>query len=140
MRAAMPPGKCRAMMPPALPLGVTATAPCSSSDAFPPDSWTVHSHSEMPTCLAGRKGGACTPRLKPYAVSAHGTPPQPAPRPHCNATAMALFLPRLWCPINPPWPPGPAPLPRGGSSSVHPEPVTPHTTGGLEEGRHVPGQ
>lgn len=65
-------------------------------------------------------------------MAVHGTPPWPAPCLHCNATAMVLFLPCLWCPVNPPWPPGPAPLPRGGSSSMHQAPVTPHTAGELE--------
>lgn len=114
------PGKCRAMMPPALPLGVTATAPCSSSDAFPPDSWTVHSHSEMPTCLADRKGGRLHPKTQALrcVCPRHPTPASAPSTLQCHS--HGTISARLWCAINPPRPPGPAPLLRGGSSSVHP--------------------
>lgn len=121
-------------------LGVTATAlsPQMLSHLTPGQSSPTQKC--QPASLAGRGGGACTPRLRPHAVAVHGTPPWPAPRLHRNATGMALFLPGLWGPVNPPWPPSPAPLPRGGSGSMHPVPVTLHTAEGLERGRHIPGQ
>lgn len=121
-------------------LGVTATAliPQMLSHLTPGQSIPTQK-CQLPHWQEGG-GGACTPRLRPHAVAVHGTPPRPAPRLYRNATAIVLFLPGLWGPINPPWPLGPAPLPRGGSGSMYPVPVTPHTAEGLERGRHVPGQ
>lgn len=136
--AAMPRGNCSQWPPLSFPRGDCHSP--KSSDAFPPDSWTVQPHSEMPTCLAGRKGGACTPRLRLPCCGCpwHSTLASALSTPQCHRHG-AIFARSL----------GPCQSTLAAESSalllvrpgsMHPVPVTLHTAEGLERGRHIPGQ